>query len=86
MAGPFVYLGDGGGGQAQGGDGGAIAGAHCQVAGDGEGLRRQGWEAHRVAPVFKDAPLGGVDAPGVVGEDRLQGVGHALVGGAQGRH
>ena len=33
----------------------------------------------------EDAPLGAVDPAGVVGEDELQGVGHALVGGAQGR-
>ena len=85
MAGPFVYLGDGGGGQAQGGDGGAIAGPHCQVAGDGEGLRRQGWEAHRVAPFVEQPPLCAVDPAGVFGEDGLQGGGNALVGDAQRR-
>ena len=39
----------------------------------------------RVAPVVEQPPLGGVDAPGVVGEDGLQGVGHPPVGGAQGQ-
>ena len=78
-------LGDGGGDQAQGGDADAGTGAGGQVTGHGEGLRRQGAEAHRVAPAGEYAPLGAVDAAGVVGEDGLQGVGHALVGGAQGR-
>ena len=71
MAGPLVGLGDGGCGQAQGGD----AGAGGQVAGYGEGLRRQGPQAHLAAPFVEKLPLGTVDAPGVVGEDGLQGVG-----------
>ena len=79
-------LGDGGRGQAQGGDAGASIGSGSQIAGDGEGFRRQGCEAHLVAPVVEQTPLGAVDAPGVVGEDRLQGVGHALVSGTQSRH
>ena len=83
MAGPFVYLGDGGGDQAQGGNTGAGAGADGQVAGHGEGFRRQGTQVHVAAPAFKEPPLGAVDAPGVVGEGGLQGVGHAPVGGAQ---
>ena len=58
-------------------------GAGGQVAGHGEGLGRQGPEAHLVAPAGEDAPLGPVDPAGVAGEDRLQGVGHAPVGGAQ---
>ena len=63
-----------------------IAGPHRQVTGDGEGFRRQGAEVHRVAPFsFEKLPLGAVDAPGVVGEEGLQGVGHPLVGGTQGR-
>ena len=41
--------------------------------------------AHVGARASEDAPLDAVDALGVVGEDGLQGVGHALVGGAQGR-
>ena len=49
------------------------------------GFRRQGTQVHLVAPAGEDAPLGAVDPAGVVGEDRLQGVGHTLVGGAQGR-
>ena len=40
---------------------------------------------HLVTPAGEDAPLGAVDAAGVVGEDSLQCVGHALVGGPQGR-
>ena len=84
MAGPIVGLGDGADGEAHGGNAGAIAGADGQVAGDGEGFGRQGRETHRVAPVSEESPLGGVNAPGVVGEDGFQGVGHAPVGGAQG--
>ena len=53
--------------------------------GHGEGFCRQRREAHVVAPVGEQFPLCAIDAPGVVGEDGLQGVGHALVGGAQGR-
>ena len=85
MAGQLVSLGDGGGGQAQGGNAGAIGGADGQVTRDCQRFGRQGWEAHRVAPVVEQPPLGGVDTLGVFGEDRLQGVGHALIGGAQGR-
>ena len=85
MSGPFMRLGYGGGGQAHGGDTGAGAGAGGQVAGHGEGLRRQGAEAHLVAPAVEKLPLGLIDALGVVGEDGLQGFGHALVGGAQSR-
>ena len=85
MAGLLVGLGDGGGGQAQGGDAGAGTGPHRQVAGHGEGLRRQGRKSHPVAPAGEDTPLGAVDAAGVVGEDGFQRVSHALVGGAQGR-
>ena len=76
-------VGDGGGGEPHGGDAGAGAGAGSQVAGDGEGLRRQGREAYVATPVGEQPPLGAVDALGVVGEYGLQGVGHALVGGAQ---
>ena len=76
-------LGDGGGGEPHGGDAGAGAGAGSQVAGDGEGLRRQGREAYVATPVGEQPPLGAVDALGVVGEDGLQCRGHALVGGAQ---
>ena len=54
-------------------------GAHRQVAGHGEGLRRQGAQSYLVAPASEQPPLGGVDAPGVVGENSFQGVGHALV-------
>ena len=82
---PLVGLGDGRCGEPHGGDAGAGAGAGGQVAGHGEGLGRQRREAHLVAPAGEDAPLGPVDAPRVVGEDGFQGVGHALVGGAQGR-
>ena len=78
-------LGDGGGGKAQGGDAGAGARAVGQVTGDGEGFRRQGREAYLVAPVGEQFPLCAIDAPGVVGEDGLQGGGDALIGGAQGR-
>ena len=80
---PLVGLGDGGRGQAQGGDAGAGSGAGGQVAGHGEGLGRQGREAHLVAPAGEQFPLCAIDAPGVVGQDRLQGVGHALVSGPQ---
>ena len=83
VARPLMGLGDGGGGEPHGGDAGAGAGAGSQVAGDGEGLRRQGREAYVATPVGEQPPLGAVDAAGVVGEDGLQGVGHALVGGAQ---
>ena len=78
---PLVGFGDSGGGQAHGGD----AGAGGRVAGYGEGLSGERLQANLVAPAFKDAPLGLIDAAGVVGEDRLQGFGHALVGGAQRR-
>ena len=67
-------------------DAGAGASAGGQVAGHGEGLGRK---RDAVRPQshhsVEEAPLGPVDAVGVVGEDGLQGVGHALVGGAQGR-
>ena len=85
VAGPFVYLGDGATRQAQGGNTGAGAGADGQVAGHGEGFRRHGTQVHVAAPAFKEPPLGAVDPAGVVGEDGLQGVGHAPVGGPQGR-
>ena len=85
MAGPFVYLGDGGGGQAQGGNTGAVTGADGQVAGNGEGFDRQGAQANLAALLVEKLPLGAVDAAGVVGQDGLQGVGYARVGGAQGR-
>ena len=73
------------GGQAHGGNVGADIGASGQVTGHGEGLGGQGREAHLVAPAGEVAPLGPVDAAGVACEDGLQGVGHALVGGAPGR-
>ena len=62
---------------------GGGSGAHCQVAGHGEGLGRQGREPHLVAPAGEDAPLGAVGAMGVACEDGLQGIGHAPVGSAQ---
>ena len=71
-------LGDGGGGQAQGGEAGAGARTGGQVTGDGEGLHRQVREAYVAAPFVKKLPLGLVDAVGVVGEDGLQGGGDAL--------
>ena len=49
MSSPLVSLGDDTSGQAQGGHAGAGAGAGSQVAGDGEGIGRQGREAHLVA-------------------------------------
>ena len=64
-------------------DAGAGTGQGGQVAGHGEGFGRQGDESDLVAPAGEDAPLGAVDALGVIGEDGLQGVGHALIGGAQ---
>ena len=73
----------GGGGQAQGGDAGAGAGAGGQVAGHGEGLGGERGEPDLAAPAGEDAPLGIVGPAGVAGEDRLQGCGHALIGGAQ---
>ena len=82
MAGQLVDLGDGGGDQAQGGDAGAITGADRQVAGYGEGLGRQGAQVHVAAPFVEKLPLDLIDTPGVVGEDGLQGVADALVGGA----
>ena len=85
MAGPLVGLGDGGRGKPQRRDAGAGTGAGGQVSGHGEGLRRQGREADLVAPAGEDSPLGLVDAPGVVGEDGLHGLGDAPVGGAQRR-
>ena len=72
MAGQLVGLGDGRGDQTQGGDGGAIAGAHRQVARDSQRLGRQRLEAHVAAPAGEETPLSAVDAPGVVGEDRLR--------------
>ena len=80
MSGPLMGLGDG-----RRGDAGAVTGAGGQVAGDGEGFRRQGREVHIATPVGEQFPLCAIDAPGVDGEDRLQGGGDALVGGAQGR-
>ena len=85
MSSPFMGLGDGGGSEPHGGNAGAGAGAGGQVASYREWLRGQGAEAHLAAPFVEKLPLGGVDALGVVGEDGLQGVGHALVGGAQSR-
>ena len=58
VAGPLVGLGDGAGGEAQGGNAGAIAGPHRQVTGDGEGFGRQGAEVHRVAPFSEKLSLG----------------------------
>ena len=81
---PLVSLGDGGGGQAQGGNAGASTGANRQIAGHGEGLSWQGAQVHAAAPAFKEPPLGAVDAAGVVGEDGRKGVCHAPVGGPQG--
>ena len=52
-------------------DGGS--GAHCQVAGHGEWVRRQGAQPHQVAPVGEESPLGTVDAAGVFGEDGRPG-------------
>ena len=83
MSGPFMRLGDGGGGQAHGGNAGAITGADGQVTGHDEWLCRQGAQAHVATPVNEQALLGTVDAAGVVGEDRLQGGGDALVSSAQ---
>ncbi len=80
-----MRLGYGGGGQAQGDNAGAITGAGGQVAGHGAGLRLQEAKAYVATPAVEKLPLGGVDPAGVVGEDGLQGVGHARVGGAQGR-
>ena len=54
-----------------------------QVAGHGEGLGGQGREAHLAAPAGEQSPLGVVGAAGVAGEDRLQGLGHPLVGGPE---
>ena len=85
MSGPLVGLGDGATRQAQCGNAGPGAGADRQVTGHGEGFRRQGMQAHLGAPFVEKLPLGLIDAPGVVGEDGLQGVGHAPVGGAQRR-
>ena len=62
---------------------GAITGAGGQVAGHGEGFRREEAQSYLAAPTGEQPPLGAVDASGVVGEDRLQGVASALVGGAQ---
>ena len=62
-------------------DAGAITGAGGQVAGHGEGLRRQGGEAHVTTPVVEQTPLGAIDAASVIRE----GGGDALVGGPQGR-
>ena len=39
--------------------------------------------AREAVIVVWEAVKGGIDAPGVAGEDGLQGVGHALVGGTQ---
>ena len=83
VAGPLMDLGDGGGGQSQGGDTGATAGPGRQVAGHGEGFRRQGPEGQLGAPVVKKPPLGPVDPAGVGGQDGLQGGGDGLVGSAQ---
>ena len=85
MSDQFMRFGYSGGGQAHGGNAGAITGADGQVAGHGEGFGRQGVPAHLAAPFVEKLPLGLIDALGVVGEDGLQGVGHPLVGGAQGR-
>ena len=76
MASPIVGLGDGATHQAHGGNAGAITGADGQVAGNSEGFGRQGVQAHLAAPFVEETPLGTVDAPGVVGEDGLQGIGH----------
>ena len=46
MSGPLMGLGDGRRGQAHSGNAGAITGAGGQVAGHGEGLRRQGAESY----------------------------------------
>ena len=78
-------LGDGATRQAHGGDAGAGAGAGGHVASHSEGLGGKRRETDLVAPAGEKPPLGVVDAAGVVGEDGLQGIGHALVGGAQGR-
>ena len=64
---------------------GGGSGAHCQVAGHGESVGRHPLQPHVVAPAGEESPLGAVDAAGIVGEDGLQGIGHALVGGAQSR-
>ena len=85
MAGPLVGLRDGATHQVHGGNARAITGADGQVAGHGEGFGRQGAQSHQVAPAGEESPLSGVDALGVVGEDGLQGRGHAPVGGAQSR-
>ena len=82
---PLVGFGDRAGGQTQGGDGGAVISPGGQVAGHGEGLGRQGPQAHLVAPAGEAAPLGVVGPAGVVGEDGLQGLGHAPVGGPERR-
>ena len=59
--------------------------ARRQVTGHGQGFRRRGTQADVATPAGEEPPLRGVDAPSVVGEDGLQGVGHALVGGTQSR-
>ena len=71
----LVRLGDGGGGQAQGGDAGAGTGPHRQVTGRRQWIGRQGSEVQVATPAGEESPLGGVDAPSVVGEDGLQGGG-----------
>ena len=81
---PLVGFRDGRHGQPQRRDAGAGTSAGGQVAGHGEGLGRQGLQSHLATPASEKFPLGVVNAPGVVGEDGLQGLGHALIGGAQG--
>ena len=82
---PLTRFRDGRRGQPDGGDGCAGVRPGGQVARHGEGLRWQGSEARLAAPVVEQTPLSPVDPVGVVGENGLQGVGHALVCGAQGR-
>ena len=61
----------------------APGGPDGQVAGYGEGLRRQGPQAHLAAPFVEKLPLGAVDAPGCCRRGRTPGRRHPLVGGAQ---
>ena len=83
LAGPFVGLGDSAGGQPHGSNAGAGTGAGGQVTRNGQRFRRERSQPHLAAPVGEESPLGAVDAPGVVGEDRLQRGSHGLVGSPQ---
>ena len=82
---PLMGLADGWHGEAQRGDAGAGASAGGQVPGQGERFRKEGLELHLVAPIGEQPPLSAVAPAGVIGENRLQRGGHALVGGPQHR-